>query len=66
MISLYRIQTCLGPDGCGRERAVIWQGDCGCWTFKCLICGNVDAARCGDEHEDHWNDFEVDCVEITG
>ncbi len=47
-LTLVRVAACKGPDGCGRNRAVLWQSDCGCWVFKCLICGDVDECRCGD------------------
>lgn len=57
-VALLWLSTCRGPDGCNRDRAVLWQGDCGCWTFKCLICGNVDYADCGHEVADHWDEFE--------
>ncbi len=62
MITLLHYSACLGPDGCGKNRAVVWQGDCGCWVFKCLVCGVVDHVDCGREAESHWDEFEAECM----
>lgn len=62
MISLLFYDRCAGPDGCGAHKAVIWQGDCGCWVFKCLICGDVTESRC-HEDEDHRQAFDDEASE---
>jgi hypothetical protein len=62
---LLRVNACAGPDGCHGERAVVWQGACGCWVFKCLLCGDVDQARCSYEAE-HMDAFDEAAMELVG
>lgn len=38
---------CNGPDGCGSEEpSPLWKGNCGCWVFKCVVCGSIGFAVC--------------------
>ncbi len=58
---------CYGIGACGAGEGIIWQGYCGCWVFKCNLCGNMDWAKCCDEEdEEHYSDFEYSCEALTG
>lgn len=50
---------------CGRDKVVVYQGDCGCWTCKCLVCGEVDAAPCFTFDDEHWAEFEEVAQNLT-
>lgn len=66
MVFLLRLNACNGPDGCGRNRAIVWQADCGCWTFKCLLCGDVDGVKCGSEVPEHSEDYQEEAILLSG
>ena len=42
---------------CGRFQVVVWQGYCGCWEHKCLLCGDVGVSTCCED-KDHIELFE--------
>lgn len=61
-VNLLKGLGCYGIGACGTNNLLVYQGYCGCWVSKCLLCGNVDWAKCCDEEDEaHWEDFEDSC-----
>lgn len=57
-LTLIRVHTQQCTGGCPGD-AVVWQGDCGCFVLKCLVCGELGWTYCGvegDEHEEAFNE----------
>ena len=61
-VTLQRYPRCFV---CGHSEIVIWQGDCGCFVTKCLLCGVIGWCDCGEEVESHWDELEEKAEALT-
>lgn len=50
---------------CESAQGLVWQSDCGCWTFKCLLCGEYAGVTCCEDPE-HIEEFDYAGLASTG
>lgn len=65
LIPYVRIIRMLPCRDCSTDQGLVWQSDCGCWTFKCLLCGEYAGATCC-EAEEHIEEFNHAGLASTG